>query len=334
MNAGKEKYVDIFAKLGDRLTRFGSDGESMAAIANAVAENPWFTEYDIRNAIEAIRLTMLAPDSLEDWLAKYDIDFTDKQVAVIAAGNIPLVGFFDILCVLCCGYSCYYKPSSKDAVLFYYIKSLLADIEPGVKLYEYSDELTYDAVIATGGESANRYFRERFTAVPALLRGSRSSMAVLSGSETDTQLAALSKDIFMYSGLGCRNVSLIFVPDGYNVAALAEALSPEYVNPKYTNAYRQSKAVLAMNDARFIDGGSFLMTEYKVFSDSICRINYAFYSDIAEVEGFAAKHDEGLQCVVSEVIAHPRATKFGKAQYPALCDYPDGQDVISFLLNA
>ncbi len=321
----------IFTELGERLATFGEDAASRAVIERAETENGWFTEADVRYAVRAICEDMLCREKLEPWLSSYGLPETapaePKYVAIIMAGNIPLVGFFDLLCVVASGNHAAVKMSGKDRVLMSYVVEQLRDIEPEILLSEYADEVV-DAVIATGSDNANRYFRSRFADVPSLLRGNRHSVAVLTGDESAEQLRALSEDIYRYSGLGCRNVSLIFAPKGCEIE-LAEC----DVCPKYANNLRQTRALLAMGGVEYRESGCSLLVEGAEFSAQLSRINVVRYGSLAEVCAWLESHEEELQCVVSDFVEHSRRVDFGSAQRPALTDYPDDRDVMRFLLD-
>ena len=183
-----------------------------------------------------------------------------------------------------------------------------------------------DAVIATGSDNANRYFRAHYAGIPSLLRGSRQSVAVLSGHETPEQLAGLADDIWAYSGLGCRSVSLIFAPEGYE-----SALQIPSVNDKYINNYRQQRALLEMQGRSFVDLGCAVAVEQCAFPAALSRIAYAHYATLDEVAAWLAGHDGELQCVVTGCLPHSRRAGFGCAQSPALTDYPDDRDVLAWL---
>lgn len=323
--------VEIFSKLGERLAGFGSDEASRSVVARAVAENEWFSVSDIRYAIEAVRREMLDAEKIERWLSHYPLAATHeaKRVAIIMAGNIPLVGFFDLMCVLASGHIPFVKPSSKDRVLEEYIEQLLLDIEPSLRIEKYEEGAEYDAVIATGGESANLYFRTAFAGVPCLLRGSRHSVAVLSGKESKEQVARLADDIFIHSGLGCRNVSLLFVPKGYKFS-----LPTRKMCRAYHNNYLQCRALLTMQGVDFVDLGEAVMvkpvqTEFPRF---LSQINVVEYSSLEDVKRWLAENDEALQCVVSDISGlHSRCVEFGQAQSPTLFDYADERDTMQFL---
>lgn len=323
--------VDIFVQLGERLALFGEDARSSAVLEQAVADNAWFTREEIRMAAAALRNDMLQREKLQQWLSRYDVPTEHpKRVAVIMAGNIPFVGFFDLLCVVACGHRAVVKPSGKDRALMLYIVELLREIEPEVMIEVCDNESLNpqraDAVIATGNDNAKRHFKAAYRGKPQLLRGNRHSVAVLSGQESEEELTRLQTDIFSYSGLGCRNVSLMFVPRGYELK-----LGGEAANPKYKNNYLQNRALLQMSGERFVDTGSCLLIEDREFPASLSRVTVSEYDTLQEVEEWLTAHDGELQCVVSECIGHPRRVPFGEAQHPQLWDYPDAVDVPEFL---
>ncbi len=323
--------LEIFVQLGERLATFGEDTLSRDILARAEAENGWFVPADVRFAVRAICEDMLTPSKLEPWLASYGLPSVapskPHRVAIIMAGNIPLVGFLDLLCVVASGNSAMVKMSGKDRVLMGYVIDLLRDIEPNILISEYADQ-GVDAVIATGGGNANRYFRTHFAGVPSLLRGNRHSVAVLTGEENCEQMEALSEDIYRYSGLGCRNVSLIFAPEGVEIN-----LAKREVCSKYENNLRQTRALLVMGGVPYVESGCSLLTEGEEFSSQLSRVNIVRYRSLAEVEAWLTRHEEELQCVVTNAIEHSRRTDFGSAQRPALTEYPDERDVMRFLLD-
>ena len=228
---------------------------------------------------------------------------------------------------LASGHRCLVKPAAKDRVLMEYVCALLREIEPGVAIEEYDGRGEVDGVIATGSDNANRYFRSRFGGIPALLRGNRHSVAVLSGRERYEQLAALADDIWAYSGLGCRNVSLLFVPEGYR----PHLRVPDGMNPKFASNYRQARALLVMERHPFVDVGGALLVPRRDFPRMLSELAVAEYRSTGEVEAWLAAHDGELQCVVSQCVDHSRRVDFGQAQLPTLTDYPDDRDILRFL---
>lgn len=322
--------IDIFSTLGLRLRNFGADAHTAHIIAQAIAANEWFSETDIKMAVDAIRQEFLSREKLLQWVAQYDLTATPRcRVAIIMAGNIPLVGFFDLMCVLMCGLEAYVKPSHKDSVLINYIISELESIAPDIPIYDYAPAEQVDMVIATGGDSAAAHFRKSYADLPTLIRGSRHSVAVLDGKESITEIEGLQRDIFSYNGLGCRNVSLVFLPRGTEL----QLLKPNNIGAMYRGSYLSQRALMMMSGVEVRDWGFCLTKESREYSNAISCINYAFYDDLAEVEAWLAEHDESLQCVVSHCIKHPRVVPFGRAQYPALDDYADGVDVMKFLIG-
>ena len=324
---------DIFSQLGRALESFGSDPISRSIMDMAMRDNEWFTEADIRYAVDAVRREMLDEKRVEKWLSLYPSlskrSGEKKRVAVIMAGNIPLVGLFDVLCVVASGNIPCVKPSSKDSVLYTFVEQLLLNIEPSLKIEQYTTDGEYDAVIATGGDSANLYFRTAFEGVPSLLRGSRHSVAVLSGGENDGDMKALSEDMFLHSGLGCRNVSLVFVPKGFK---------PQFEVRKmcraYHNNYLQCRALLTMRGAEFEDLGEAILvySQEAEFPRFLSQINVVEYDSLEEVQSWLKANDEALQCVVTAIGGlHSRQVPFGKAQRPSLTDYADERDVMKFL---
>ncbi len=320
--------VDIFVALGERLADFGSDECSNRIIEEAVDANGWFTRTDVLRAVDAIRSEMLDREKITNWLKNYTKSTEAKRVAVIMAGNIPLVGFFDLLCVIASGHECHIKPSSKDSVLMRYVVEQLRDIEPNIAIYDYSADAKYDMAIATGGDDANAYFREHFAGTRTLLRGSRHSVAVLNGAESEEMLCALYNDITAYSGLGCRSVSMLFVPKGY-VPGFKQGVAE---NVKLRRNVQAMRAMLTIEGAEFWDAGAFIMRRGSDFAQSLAVVTLREYSDIEEVKAWLNGNTEKIQCVVSNCGIED-SLPLGRAQYPALMDYADGVDTMRFLLD-
>ena len=315
--------IDTLCRLGERLQAIPE-----AVIDLAVAENPWFTPTSIRAAVEAIRREMLEREKLEAWLAPYAVPVAvPKKVLIILAGNLPLVGFFDLLCVVASGHHCMVKPSSKDRILIVHIIDELRAIDPALPIELYDGATPPEAVIATGSDNTNRYFRARYGELPTLLRGSRQSVAVLTGEESEEELRGLVQDIWMHHGLGCRNVSLLFVKRGTDFPQIR----PQATHEKYRNNYLQTKALFQMTDQPFIDLDGAVAICQSAFPQALSALSYTYYETDAEVEKWLTEHDRELQCVVARSINHPRRVDFGQAQSPRLTDYPDAVDVVAFL---
>lgn len=318
----------MFVGLGQRMRGFGTDERSKRCIAEAVAANGWFTPGDLRMAASAICEEFLDEKKLRRWFSSYDIGrVAPRRVAVVMAGNIPFVGFFDMMCALLCGHEVYVKPSRKDTAAMEYVIEQLLDMRSDLPLKPFDGGRQVDMAIATGGDVAASHFRTIFSGIPALIRGSRHSVAVLAGDETGDELLGLQKDVFSYCGLGCRNVSLVFLPRG----SALELVAPQRINPMFRDNYTYTKAMLAMSGTAFADRGGYVAVESRGFSDALSRVNYSFYDDAAEVRSWLREHDDEVQCVVSRCVDHPRRAAFGRAQYPSLSDYADGADVMDFL---
>lgn len=319
--------IELFAALGDRLRRFGTDAATRAVVDRACRINAWFTPDETVRAVHALANDLLRAEALTEWLGRYPLPAKrPRRVLVVTAGNIPLVGFFDLLCVTAAGHRCLVKPSAKDTVLTEYVAGLLQELNPRIAWERYDETMPVDAVIATGSDNAARYFKARHAGVPMLLRGTRQSVAVLSGRETSEQLAGLADDIWAYSGLGCRNVSLVFIPEAYDLRLTVPAM-----NEKFRNNYRQTRAVREMTGRPFRDLGGALAVEQQGFPAALCELAVARYRTRQEVAQWLAEHDAEIQCVVTEALPHPRRTGFGRAQSPQLTDYPDGKDVMAWL---
>ncbi|MDR2936659.1 MAG: acyl-CoA reductase [Rikenellaceae bacterium] len=333
--------VELFSALGRRLV--SDDGCLLvppSVVAEAVTKNPWFTAEGIESAVRAVADRMLQREALESWHAAYCLPAGEsKNVTVIVAGNLPLVGFADLLYVLAAGCRCLLKCSSKDRVLMEWVVGQLRAIDPqvSVALIENFDTAVPDALIATGSDNANRCFSKMFPGRPALLRRNRMSVAVLSGGETDDDLQALSDDVFLFWGMGCRNVSRVFLPTGFDLQRLLAVFRERKItHPGYLDAYRHHRALLQMRREAFLDGGFFVMRQAvgEGRSEALPDLLYSFYGELSEIEGYLTRHDPDIQCVVTRALTHPRRTGFGETQRPGLADYPDGVDVMRFLSDA
>lgn len=320
--------TDIFTTLGERLQTFGQEEESHRVIRAACEANPWFTERDILDAVEAIRTQMLDRTKLEAWLADYPTATSPQRVAIIMAGNIPLVGFFDLMCVLCSGHEAHIKSSSKDRVLIQHMVDTLRSIEPTIAIHDYIATEHYDMVIATGGDEANRYFESHFAGTKRLLRGSRHSVAVLDGMESSNELEGLFEDITAYSGLGCRSVSMIFAPSGHDIALP----KGEARNAKLKRNIASMRALLTMQGREFGDYGAFLTSEGTTFATNLANVVVHRYNDIAYVRAWLREHRPEIQCIVSHLDIEG-CVPYGEAQHPRLCDYADGVDTMEFLVR-
>lgn len=305
--------------------------------------NQWFTEENVRNAMIAIS-TSLEENALLDWISVYINDLKEvkepKRVAVIMAGNIPMVGFHDMLCVLLSGNKFTGKLSSDDKFLLPFVAKVLKQIEPEfIALIEFTEGQlkNIEAVIATGSNNSARYFEYYFGKYPNIIRKNRNSVAVLTGAETITELELLGNDVFQYFGLGCRNVSKLFVPKGYVFDTFYESIfdfQDVANNNKYANNYDYNKTVYLMSsNPTLLDNNFLLLKEDVAYSSPIGVLFYEFYEDIKILNKKLESENEQIQCIVSSSIEIKNAIPFGIAQCPKLNDYADGVDTMKFLMG-
>jgi hypothetical protein len=337
-----EKRVDAFAQLG-KVMRDGAAGVTaghsglFAGLIDSLhLSNPWFTPDNVMRAVAAIGNNLTA-EKLDRWLSAYPgirEERPPSTVGVVMAGNIPLVGFHDLLCVLITGNRLQAKLSSKDEPLIKAVTGTLTDIEPsfGKRIEITADRLKgFDMVIATGSNNTSRYFEYYFRNVPAIIRRNRNSIAILDGTETPGELELLGDDIFSYFGLGCRNVSKLYLPEGYEPASLLKFWQGyEHLRShhKYAVNYDHNKAILIVNREPFVDGGFVLLKEASPLTPPVAVVHYEFYG--AGEAPWQVHESAGnmLQCVTG----HDRLP-FGKSQQPELWDYADNIDTISFVLK-
>ncbi|MEQ8582404.1 MAG: acyl-CoA reductase [Marinoscillum sp.] len=323
--------IEAFSILGDKIRAISND--SMEEYARrAQLHNQWFTEENLSRAFEGIAF-MLEKDKLQQWLEPYEplSPEVPKITGIIMAGNIPMVGFHDLLSVLITGHFAAIKTSSQDTYLVQLLIDWLLEIEPRFKKnLEVRDRLTaIDALIATGSDNTARYFEYYFRNHPRVIRKNRTSVAILDGSETETQLKALGKDIFWYFGLGCRNVSKVFVPKNYDPKAFFEAneeLNYLADHNKYRNNYDYHKSILLVNGVKHLDNGFLL---WQPSEELVSPISVLYVEEYEGNEALKAKLEanaDKLQCIVGN--GH---TPFGQAQTPEVWDYADGVDTVAFL---
>ena len=301
-------------------------------IKKTFQHNGWFSENNVRQSIEGI-VYLLQEENIKKWISEYKLKENEKTIAVIMAGNIPMVGFHDMLCVLISGNKLVAKLSSEDSILLPMVVSILKKIEPQFesKIKFVSRLEKFDAIIATGSDNSARYFESYFAKYPHIIRKNRTSIAVISGEETEEELELFAQDVFSYFGKGCRNVTKVFVPKGYDLDNLFKAFFPykELVNNnKYANNYDYNKAIYLMNQVELIENGFLLLKEDSSIHSPLAVLNYEFYENKREVENFIKENKEKIQCVVSQ-----KEIPFGKAQKPELWDYADGVDTMAFLVK-
>ncbi len=334
--------LDLLAELGHYL-RSDGDADLESTIEQAYMENKWFTPDNTRHALQSIATAFLDREKLATWAAQYPIGgqpHPEKTVGLIMAGNIPLVGFQDWLGVFVAGHRAKIKLSDKDKRLLPLLVKKMG--EWAHESWEYTEFLTeddrlkdFDAVIATGSNNSARYFEQYFGKYPHLIRRNRNGVAVLNGLETTADFQALGRDIFTYFGLGCRNVSKLYVPHGYQFDALLEALHEyrELANHnKYKNNFDYNLTLLLLNQTPYLNNGCLLLREDASLQARIALAHYEYYDDLYDLDMLLAAKSEEIQCVVSNVqLQKTPVLPFGKTQEPSLTDYPDGVDAMTFL---
>jgi hypothetical protein len=342
-----EERIKSFALLGESLRKSininsgisvnGRDHSIMQSlIKTQVNRNPWFTPENVTRAITAIA-NELTEENLVKWTSTYNginDEVNPLRVAVIMAGNIPLVGFHDFLSVLITGNNLIAKTSSKDSELLIVITSILCKINPQFKeRIEFTDSTlaNFDAVIATGSDNSSRYFDYYFGKYPNLIRRNRNSIAILEGDETDEEMERLGTDIFSYFGLGCRNVSKIYIPEGFDLGKGSKKWDSFHnivSHSKYSNNYDFNKAVYIVNKENFHDTGYLLIKEDTRISSPVSVLYFEYYESQDAIKQVPELLKNKIQCVVGK-----HYIPFGQAQYPHLWDYADGNDTIDFLLK-
>lgn len=340
--------IEVFAEIGSFLKQFSSKAPAshhlnntffepmLSAIGRSKAENGWVTEDNVRNALSAWG-DELTRKKLSKWVNNYAFvePGAPRNVAIIMAGNLPLVGFHDFLTVLLFGHRAVAKLSSDDKRLLPVIAQMLIELHP-----EFKERIAFvekvenpEAVIATGSNNTARYFEHYFGKYPNIIRKNRTSVAVLTGDETEEQLTALGQDIFRYFGMGCRNVSKLYVPEDFDLNRIFAAILPfaEVIqNHKYANNYDYHRAIFMLNKQPFLENGFVIFKEGESLHTPVSVIHYQRYSDRDALTNHLAAQAEELQCIVGYASGQ---IPFGQTQCPTLWDYADGVDTASFLLN-
>lgn len=312
----------------------GSHFEEVCKLA--IQQNPWFTEESIEAAIKAWNHA-LQPASIEKWLGAYQRTGAPKRVGLILAGNIPLVGLHDLLCVLVSGHQAVIKTASDDTLLMRWVIALLTEANPiwGAQI-EFTEKMTgIDGIIATGSNNSSRYFEYYFKDVPHIIRKNRNSVAVLLGNETEADLIALGKDVFDYFGLGCRNVSKVYLAAGFDPTSLLAAWEPYRANllkhNRYFNNFEYHLALLMVNRVKHFTNNALILLESEHIASPVSMLHYQFYANTEALEQEIAGQLDQIQCVLSAHAQFKGSLPFGQSQQPELWDYADGIDSMAFL---
>lgn len=331
MNLQERK--ETLVRLGKYMSSDAEDWQ--IAKQRATAENAWFTQPFIDLGAANIASNFLAEDVLQKLIADYSIpaeNAAPKKVGIVMAGNIPAVGFHDLLCTFLVGHYAAVKLSSKDTVLIKFLVQKIVEGNAAAKPYFSFGEMLKgcDAYIATGSNNSSKYFDYYFSKYPHIIRKARTSVAILTGNETDGELNKLADDVYQYFGLGCRNVTKIFVPQSYDFRRLLAAFK-KYNHladhPKYKNNYDYNLALHLLNKRQYMSNESLLLVEDESLFSPISQLNYAYYKD-KEMLREALHKNNSIQCIVSREDVH-----FGQAQGPRFCEFADNVDTLQFLLS-
>ncbi|MGA1771345.1 MAG: acyl-CoA reductase [Flavobacteriaceae bacterium] len=305
------------------------------ALQNAHHANCWFDHAQLEHALHSWG-TALTEENIDHWLEALIPTKNPKTIGLVLAGNIPFVGLHDLLCVWVSGHRAVVKTATKDPYLLPAVVALLEEFAPantGQIVFTKQKMTDFDAVIATGSDNAARYFEYYFSKVPHLIRKNRNGVAVLNGNETEETVKGLAEDMLRYYGMGCRNVSQLFVPKGFDLDLIFGALYPFHEiiqSEKYANNYDYNKAVFLMSDFDFTENGFFMLREALSWSAPIATAAYHYYENSDSLMDLLNKEKERIQCVVSEM-AIPGTVPIGKSQQPQLWDYADGKNTLEFL---
>ncbi|NRB62414.1 MAG: acyl-CoA reductase [Saprospiraceae bacterium] len=335
----RAERLEVVQQLGEHLKQ--ADDYLEAVMSRAQFNNQWFTIENQRKALTSITTSFLDRTILDTWVSSYPWPKTEtpKRIGLILAGNIPLVGFHDLLCVFVAGHRAVVKLSDKDKFLLPYLVKCMQDFDSRVGEYiSFVPTLSsFDAVIATGSTNSSRYFERYFGKYPHIIRKNRNGVGVLDGSETADELIALGEDVFTYFGLGCRNVAKLYVPEGYTFEPLLEALhtyNDIILHTKYKNNFDYNYAIFVLNKVAYIANGCIILTENEAIPSHIAGLYYEYYSHERALHKHLRLHTEQIQCVVGKKpIADLPSFPFGKAQQPAINDYADSVDTLQFLLD-
>ncbi|MFV0607228.1 MAG: acyl-CoA reductase [Niabella sp.] len=324
--------IELLCKLGEYMQSQHPAWEE--AKQQAFVSNGWFLPEFINLAVENIATAFLQNPNLQNWVSQYtkiqEEITTPKLVGIVMAGNIPLVGFHDFLCVFIGGHNCLIKTSSKDEVLIKHLIEKLKEWNPDLKNSIGIANIIKgcDAYIATGSNNTAGYFDYYFGKYPHIIRRNRTSVAVLSGNESDEELNALADDIHLYFGMGCRNITKLYLPKNFNFEKLIQVFKKyEYLADihKYKNNYDYNLAIHVLNNTPYMSTGALLLIEDKSLFSPVSQLHYELYEDIQVVTNLL-KDNNSVQCIVGS-----NYIPFGQAQYPSLSQYADGIDTLSFL---
>lgn len=334
-----DRIEGALVQLGKDILSWDEKFAEMSVHANA--ENGWFTQSEVKKALNAIAKNYLDANKLSSWATRYDVRDSSPRysLGLILAGNLPAVGFHDVLCGLVNPCSLKIKLSHKDSVIIPFLLDRLweyMDIDSSEK-YEIVERLeSFDAVIATGSDHSTEVFKKYFSGVPSIIRGHRNSLAVLDGAESEETQLALGNDVFDYYGMGCRSVSKVFVPKGFEWSSILGLWEREFAHladhHKYRNNYDYNLALYLLNKRPHLVSNNLVLVPDESLTSRLACLHYEEYFDLARVKEFISLNEPQIQCVVSESELEPYKTVLpGRSQSPSLYDYADNIDTMEFL---
>lgn len=333
-----EERVALLVKLGEYIQE---DNEARElAIISTEQHNRWLTKANSKKALENIASAFLNKEKLQNWLNNYPKLGESRpiqKVGLVLAGNIPAVGFHDIVCTFLAGHRALIKYSEKDSYLIPYMLEFI--IKEDSRCADYFEKVTFlkdfELVIATGSNNSSMYFEQYFSKYPHIIRKNRNSVAVLDGTETDAELLELGIDIFRYFGMGCRSVSKLFVPKGYDFSPLMATLD-DYKDimdhTKYRNNYEYNRSIYLLNAVPHFANDCVMLVEHESLLSRISSIHFEYYDNIEDLTMKLEANEKGIQCIASKMnLPFPNRVELGKTQCPNLNDYADGLDTLQFL---
>ncbi|MFK7797814.1 MAG: acyl-CoA reductase [Aureispira sp.] len=340
MTMNLTERLEALVALGDYIQQ--DSPERQRVLRQSCQHNGWFTPENSLFALEQIAQAFLRRDALEQWVAQYPAlqkEQAQKRVGLVLAGNIPAVGFHDLLCCFVAGHKALVKLSDKDKFLIgFLIEGLIAQDERAKAYFEPTFILkNFEGVIATGSNNSALYFQQYFEKYPSIIRQNRNAVGVLTGQETEAELLELGKDIFTYFGLGCRSVSKLYVPEGYDFIPLLRTLDTYkdlHQHNKYRNNYDYNRSIYYLNNVPHLLNDCLMLLEDKSLLSRISSLHYETYSSQEALEKELIERAEEIQCVVSPVsMGEIKVVPFGESQLPHLADYADGVDTMAFLTS-
>ena len=354
MNSNTDKLVNTLSQLGRIFHQVSLEPAEKTrdylpeelllenAIESAYMNNPWFIPLFVRFAFNAWAIA-LQPEKIRRWSASYGLpDLHDHErltIGIIMAGNIPMVGLHDLICVLASGHNALARLSSSDDILIPAISEIICRIDPDLReriRFTREPMKNFDAVIATGSNNSSRYFDYYFGRYPNIIRKNRNGIAVLTGEETEEDMIKLADDIFLYFGLGCRSISKIFVPEGYDFSKIFDSAN-RYIlfsdHHKYRNDYDYQKSIMLINSVHHEDNGFLLIKQDQSFISPISVLHAEYYRSVQELSVQLTEKQDQVQCTVSNSHSMKNTIRPGQSQLPELWDYADGLDTLKFLMN-